>query len=261
MVTITAAASADYLKMAIVQQRSLMRSSYRGSHRIVDLETLEKASWSNKLYKDESTLKFVISNRPQMILEAFETSEYVLFVGADVYFLEDPSSKLKSMLAAQNTEAAIVPHLSAPSAEDRLGQIVTTGLYNSDFILFKRTNKVREFLHWWQRQINTRLEDNRRAGYFLDQTYLDFLPLQVPTSIIPIEEGYNIAYYNLQEYEICRDKVTGDYYNGLNGKSLKAVQFSGYEPYALSKYKFAPELLTYDVASLLAQYRKELENV
>ena len=97
-------------------------------------------------------------------------------------------------------------------------------------------------------------------GLFVDQRWIDFVPAYFDHTVL-LDEGYNVAYWNLFEREFKRG---ADGYE-VNGRPLRFYHYSGFDPlrrYALSKHQVGEMRIrlqdNFDLAQLCSRYADQL---
>lgn len=175
-----------------------------------------KASYHDPLGK-------ICSIRPTVVLDAFNKGyTKVIFLGADNEFFSN-GDFLFNVLNYHN--AFGVPHITNPIAEDGLmpcnASIAKTGHLNSDFVGFYKSEQVINFLKWQEETLKIQCIANNDV--FLDQTWLNFLPMFVDNVHILRDETVNVAYYNLMQRNF--NKIDGQWC--IDRKPLVSFQYSG----------------------------------
>ena len=185
------------------------------------------------MYKHTSEASFICAIRPRVVLEYLQRYDEVIFLGSDVVFYSCPNELF------QKHKAIVVPHIISPipfgGTFPGMENIPITGHLNTDIVKWTNDAKVHDFLVWqdethreWCVQTN---------GIFLDQTWLNCLPFFVDGVKILRHPGYNLAYFNLKERELTKNKRGNKYL--VNGQPLICAQYSGFlkgKPEQLSKY-------------------------
>lgn len=165
-----------------------------------------------------------------------------------VYFDPDiivyqPLTGLLESLAKHN--AVLTPHINTP-IDDRLKpnelHHLNTGVYNLGFVAFSRSEENDRFISWWEEKLRYECLIDLCNGLFVDQNWMNFLPVFVPGTYIERNPGYNAAYWNLHERTFSFRN--GTYFvNEVN--PLIFFHYSGYDPAkpeVLSKYQDRFEL-------------------
>lgn len=185
------------------------------------------------LYKHSSELSFICAIRPYIVLEYLKQYDEVIFLGSDVVFYSCPNELF------EKHKAIAIPHIISPipfvGSFPNMESIPVTGHLNTDIVKWTSHPDIIKFLEW---QDNTHknycIQTN---GIFLDQTWLNCLPFFVDGVKILRHPGYNLAYFNLKERNVTKNKRGNKYL--VNEKPLICAQFSGFDsgkPEVLSRY-------------------------
>ena len=111
------------------------------------------------------------------------------------------------------------------------------GLYNLGFIgVHRNTLSEFQFLDWWEtRTLNLGFNDTSN-GYFVDQLWINFVPLFFKNVKIISDLGYNVAPWNLHERTIV---LNNNEFILSGGNKLHFYHFSSYnyeQPQKMSKH-------------------------
>lgn len=148
-----------------------------------------------------------------------------------VYFDSDilvKKSIIKIINRLNKHDVILTPHIKQPIKDNKLPNEIDfakSGYFNLGFIAFKQNKKTLDFLNWWSEKTEKYCYIDFDKFYFVDQRWIDFAPIFLDAYIIK-EAGYNIAYFNLQEY-----------INKVNKKDIYFIHFSGFDIKKISKYQ------------------------
>jgi hypothetical protein len=191
--------------------------------------------------------------------EKYPQARNVIYFDPDIIVFQ-PLTELKQLLL--DYQAVLTPHINTP-IDDRLKpnelHHLNTGVYNLGFVAFRRSAENASFIRWWEEKLRYECLIDLCNGLFVDQNWMNFLPLFVPNVRIERNPGYNAAYWNLHEREFS---LKGDvtYVNG--NYPLIFFHYSGYDPAKpaiLSKYQDRFELAERpDIHELFERYRNAL---
>ncbi|WP_353717860.1 glycosyl transferase [Dyadobacter sp. 676] len=186
----------------------------------------------------------------------YPEAKNVIYFDPDIIVFQ-PLTALLNSLARNN--AVLTPHINTP-IDDRLTpnelHHLNTGVYNLGFVAFSRSAENDRFIAWWEEKLRYECLIDLCNGLFVDQNWMNFLPVFVPDTHIERNPGYNAAYWNLHERTFS--SRNGHWY--VNGDNpLIFFHYSGYDPAkpdVLSKYqdRFQLDQRT-DLTDLFALYK------
>lgn len=152
-----------------------------------------------------------------------------------------------------NTQYAIflTPHIIEYNPQNTYTElaILRAGIYNGGFFAVNTSNESKMFLTWWKEKLRTLCFDKPAEGIFVDQLWLNLVPLLHQKCHIVKHYGYNVAYWNLPERKA--ENVVFFHFSGHN------IQM----PELLSKY--ADTVINFEnypaFAPFFEDYKKSLE--
>jgi len=192
-------------------------------------------------------------------LKTYPEVTSVIYLDPDIIVF-DAFTELESLLK-ENT-IVITPHFFTP-VFDGYGlsemDILNAGLYNLGFIAVSNNGEARRFVDWWKVRLRKHCRIAFSEGMFVDQLWINFVPLYFEKVFILRHLGYNMAYWNLHERNLSVSD--GKYF--VNGTfPLVFYHYSGYsllKPYKLSKYQNRFSLAARkDVREIFKTYEKRL---
>ncbi|NIJ53353.1 glycosyl transferase [Dyadobacter arcticus] len=189
----------------------------------------------------------------------YPEADNVIYFDPDIIVFQ-PLTELLNALATHN--AVLTPHIITPIEDQMTPNEVhhlNTGVYNLGFVAFRRSEENNRFIEWWEEKLRFECLNDVCSGLFVDQNWMNFLPIFVPSTRIERNPGYNAAYWNMHE----RTFTIQDDTHLVNGDNpLIFFHFSGYDPAKpnmLSKYQNRFELADRtDLAPLFDLYRTSL---
>jgi len=106
----------------------------------------------------------------------------------------------------QHKPILITPHISTPIPVDGLFSnediLLRAGLYNAGFFGVSRSDVSTEFLKWWKDRMFNKCYNDMPHGLFVDQLWLNFVPVYFPSSEVFRHPGSNVAYWNLHDRKL-----------------------------------------------------------
>ena len=124
--------------------------------------------------------------------------EAITYLDADLMFFRDPEPIWQEFA---DDSVLIVPHRYAPQWQPHEE---TSGIYNVEFMTFRRDERGLETLHWWRDRCLEwcyfRVEDGKMG----DQKYLDDWPERFEGVHVLEHPGGGLAPWNVERYELAR---------------------------------------------------------
>jgi lipopolysaccharide biosynthesis glycosyltransferase len=149
----------------------------------------------------------------------------VMYLDPDI-LVTGPLTQLFEKLST--FDIILTPHLDTDYPADGLlpddGYILRAGQFNLGFIAINSSENGQTFLNWWKQKLDENCVIDLVKGYFVDQKFIDFVPILFKNCWIERDPGYNVAYWNLHSRRLSRS-------NGVwkcNDGPLYFFHFSGY---------------------------------
>lgn len=186
----------------------------------------------------------------------------LLYLDPDI-LVTAPLAKIYKAL--DTYDIVLTPHLDADYPDDKLlpddGYILRAGQFNLGFIGVNSSENARSFLDWWKSKLYEKCVVDPLHGYFVDQKFVDFVPVLFENVLIEKNAGYNVAYWNLHSRRVSKKDQAWNCNEGL----LYFFHFSGYNPETETVSKHIPSSLARhhlssrsDLGKLFAEYKELL---
>jgi hypothetical protein len=174
----------------------------------------------------------------EYLLLTYRNTETVLFFDSDI-LIYGPVAEVHSQL--KSFSIVLTPHLTSPLPLDDIfideKGILNAGIYNGGFFALRRSEVAFSFLSWWKDRLKKHCIIDFRKGLFVDQIWLNLVPIYFDDVLVLKNLGYNVAYWNLHERFVS--KKWGKY--AINDQvDLVFYHFSGFDfskTDVLSKYQ------------------------
>jgi hypothetical protein len=156
----------------------------------------------------------------------------------------------------------LTPHILNLTEENPIDNfdknLLNAGMFNAGFIGLSHSQKVLEFLGWWEsRQVEHGISFPT-SGLYFDQRWLDLAPGYFGDICILRDPGVNVAYFNLPSRRV--ELQNGDYF--VNGSKLKLIHFSGFEPSKVpSASLYAPQVAISTFGPLESVFKLHAQNL
>lgn len=124
----------------------------------------------------------------------------VIYLDPDIYVYQ-PFTYIEQML--EQYEFIITPHCLSPIAlDDKLPQeraFVKYGIFNLGFIALKKGGASIQFVQWLKERLAKYCYSEIQLGVYVDQSWINFLPVFWNNVLISKNPGLNCAYWNMHE--------------------------------------------------------------
>ncbi len=124
-----------------------------------------------------------------------------------IYFDPDisicsPVSPIYELLHAN--AIVITPHCLSPNREasEREAHLLVCGVFNLGFVAVSKSLEAQSFLTWWEHRCLTLGYEERWAGLFVDQKWINLVPCYFDSVHVLKHPGCNVAYWNLHERQL-----------------------------------------------------------
>jgi hypothetical protein len=192
------------------------------------------------------------------------------------FFYFDPDIKIFSSLSYLSevlkfSSIILTPHFTEPIKIDNLipGENIATnyGMYNLGFIgVNSKFDSALAMIEWWESRCLTNCKIDLSNGYFVDQLFINHVPIFYEGVNVLLHKGLNVAPWNLHERELVQrnselfikngDKLIFFHFSSFN--VLKNHKFSSiYNRFESSKNSIISDLFfNYSVNVLSNGYHK-----
>ncbi len=236
----------------------------REQFEIIKLEDLEIPDARNFCFKYD--LKELCTAVKARLLEYLITTK-----GIDRLFYLDPDILVTAPLdelfeKLERHDIVLTPHLDRDYPNDSrlpdVAHILRAGVFNLGFIGINSSSNARSFLDWWRPKLDEKCLNDVEHGYFVDQKYIDLVPLLFRNVFVETGVGYNVAYWNLHSRYVsrngnswrCNDSPL--YFYHFSGYSPERATISSHIPNHLARYSLSNRR---DVRKLFREYKQLLQ--
>jgi hypothetical protein len=185
-------------------------------------------------------------------------SEWVIYIDPDI-FVYNRFEEVEDFLS-KGAEVVLTPHLLSPVGEGDISYI-REGVFNLGFVAFSKSQRVFEFIKWWQKKLIDQGFFSYSKNLFYDQLWMNLSISFLRKIKIVYHPGYNIAGWNLFERKV----IVKDQQYFVNDEETKLVffHFSGVSFQNSDKFIciHCPNITIRDrpnLEGLLLEYRKKI---
>ncbi len=196
-----ARAHPDWERWALLVDRAPPghEADFADFHHVVPVESLSIPRRRHWLFKHD-LIEACTAAKGRMLEHLLELGvERVVYLDPDIVVFAPLASVLAEMARAS---LVLTPHQTAPAtspqaAIDNERGSMTTGIFNLGFLAVRNDAQGRAFAAWWAARLHEACYDDRPAGLFTDQKYVDLAPALFGGVSILRDPGCNVASWNL----------------------------------------------------------------
>ena len=150
-------------------------------------------------------VEMATSVRPQCFQYLFTKSyDRAFYLDPDLYVFRRMTEI--DVLLESDINGVVTPHaLKSVTAENRVGGdnvFLQCGIFNLGFLALKKSTETSRMLAWWAEKLKWQCLVDWPNGYFVDQKWLEFLPVYFDKFHILKLPTYNLAPWNSEHYRI-----------------------------------------------------------
>ncbi len=164
---------------------------------IIDYNSIDYNELLEKLkdkYLEEFHDAFRWGMKPVLINHLLKKYQKVIYVDSDIYFYNSYNFLFDEL---EKNNVLLTPHWrsSVPTIEySNFVHNFRDGLYNAGFVA--AAQGAQDAMSWWAKMVLFKCEVNRREGFYVDQRYLDLLPILFDKVKVLKHRGCNVANWN-----------------------------------------------------------------
>lgn len=169
---------------------------------VIPAQDLALPDLDNMLLRYSNT-EMCVALKPFAIKEIFRRTrgaiEGVIYMDSDIYVVL-PLEELEALVDG-GEQIILTPHLNEPSTSRNTTDLVMLkcGVFNMGFAYFANTPSAIRILDWWGGWLTHFCYEDFTAGLFGDQKWMDLLPCFTDDYTILRHDGYNVAYWNVDQ--------------------------------------------------------------
>ncbi|MBD1822594.1 glycosyl transferase, group 1 [Cyanobacteria bacterium FACHB-DQ100] len=234
--------------------------------KLIQLEALPDQNLIERMKFYYTPFEFCCALRGLLHQYVFETlnAERWIFLDSDVMVCHSLDAIFDQL---SDVSILLSPHAETPVEIEYAAHeacFLNAGMYNGGFLGLRRTEETYRFINWWkERLIHYGFSDLSIAdprGLFVDQLWLNFVPLYFRDFKLLLHPGTNIGHWNFYDRQFEYD---GNGSIQVNQQPLLFIHFSGWNlsnPYQISKYSLLPyeEQIDSPWGKMATQYREKL---
>lgn len=194
------------------------------AHEVINVSRLGVPNLQ-ELYQKYNSFELAMALKPYCftyLLESRASVHDLVYADSDILIF-NRFTHLESLF--EEHDILLTPHIFSPIWDESRPteqDILNSGIYNLGFIALRRSQNSLLFLKWWALRLQEFCRVDLCNGLFVDQIWINHVPIFFKRVGIIEHRGYNMAYWNLQERWL-------DAENRVNGRDeLVFWHYSGY---------------------------------
>lgn len=164
----------------------------------------------------------------QLLMNQHPSIDSFMYFDSDIFVYADLNPVLNELVIAS---LVLTPHALQPLPDDGHypdnRTFLRCGLYNAGFFGFRRSSEQREIFNWLITVLYTMCRDQPISGCYVDQKWLDLLPIFFSGVSVIRHQGVNAGHWNLHR---CNLNRTTEGWQVGTGIPLVFFHFSGFSP-------------------------------
>jgi lipopolysaccharide biosynthesis glycosyltransferase len=233
-------------------------------HRIFVLEIAQIEKDILKLAEKFNIIELNTAVKPQVYLHLFNSlkAEKVIYLDPDIRVY----TSLQPLIATLDQfDILVTPHILTSIPDDGKkpmeNDFLNYGLYNLGFLALRKSDEVLEMLQWWRSRTYKYGFIDLKKGLFVDQLWINLIPIFHQKVKVLLEPGYNMGPWNLHERTLHKEH---NKYLVNERYPLYFYHFSTFNP--LNTPSIHPVFNRFDFANrpdlrpIYAAYADELKN-
>jgi hypothetical protein len=172
----------------------------------------------------------------QYFFTTFPEAEHIMYLDPDIMVFNSFATVLEEVGSA---DIALTPHVLSPIPLDGFqpqeNQFLNHGIFNLGFLLLRRGKESYAMLEWWEKRMRENCIIKLLEGYFVDQLWMNLVPIYYRSVVVLRNPGLNVAYWNFHERRLSAESGSSGKIL-VNGLPLVFLHFSSYSPRQPDKF-------------------------
>lgn len=162
----------------------------------------------------------------EYLFSKYSDVDGVFYLDPDLYFYNSP----ELLNRFYDSEILLTPNLINTTIQPSVGEFASLrhGMFNLGFIGLKRGIESFRLIDWWKERLRKHCLIDKCQGIFVDQKWIDLVPLYFDKVQVVKDFGWNMAWWNFSERKIFISESVF-FVNKLDCPLL-FFHFSGFKP-------------------------------
>jgi hypothetical protein len=193
------------------------------------------------------------------LIKSYPTETIFSYFDPDLFFFENVDYLIEEL---GQSSMLITPHVLEPIPFDHHpfeNVFLNYGIYNLGYITIRKDENSLQMLDWWEKRTMTMGYDNVSKGLFVDQLWINLVPIFFKNVKVSFHRGLNVSYWNLVERHVTFKDGKWFVSNGCT--PLIFYHYSSFDITLKSVSKRGYKLNDHDktIKGLMTLYKNELE--
>ncbi|GAB4025142.1 hypothetical protein GCM10028809_04470 [Spirosoma gilvum] len=230
------AATDPFVLIGLADDPAQLPSGFESPYPLLPVRDLLSTEELNVLSAQYTPVEFSAACKPLFIAEAlrrYPETDRIIYADPNIHFtapidqIWTQSGQANFILTPFITRDLALPTVTARSWPDEKA-FQNVGLYNADFLAFRRSAETERMLVWWDDRVRERAFIDFCAGLCLDQIWLMHVPVFFRNVAIIKNLGWHVGLWNLPERTL-HSEASNWFVNGPSGQHerLQFVNFKG----------------------------------
>ncbi len=174
-------------------------------------------------------VELVTSVRPQCFKFLFgKNYDKAIYLDPDLYIFRR-MTEIDDLLNGE-VNGVVTPHALRSICSDKAvgwdNVFLQCGIFNLGFLALKNTPETMRMVSWWEEKLKWQCIYDLKNGYFVDQKWLEFLPVYFDGFHILKLPTYNLAPWNSEHYNILSNSC-GEFFINDFDTPIAFIHYSG----------------------------------
>lgn len=163
----------------------------------------------------------------EYLFTKYPNVDQIFYLDPDLYFYQNP--RILDFEWGDN-QILLTPNLIYKTNQPSSGELASLrhGVNNLGFIGIKRGKEAFELIEWWKQRLINHCRIDKCYGIFVDQKWIDLVPLFFDKVKSVKHPGWNMAWWNFSERKLFKKEDC--YYVNNEKYPLVFFHFSGFKP-------------------------------
>ena len=184
----------------------------------------------DELIQRSNIVEFNTAIKPfffQYFFKKYGEDVKVFYLDPDLYFYQSPEILIDAL---DHYSILLTPQLNSLSKYPFEDEVIALrhGVFNLGFLGLRNCEESRRLIGWWADRLQTHCKIDKSRGLFVDQKWMDLVPVFFTDYHVLKNNGCNVAWWNLSERKLFQSG--NKWYLNSDTTPLVFFHFSGFHP-------------------------------